>query len=403
MTRNWIAPRGPAVNDGAMVFSFPEDVPTLTDGEITLRAHALSDVDDVLVQGSDPESIRWTTVPVPYSREDATGFVTEMVSSGWLTRKDLCFAIEAPHADGVRRFSGSISLRPMDAGVAELAFGLHPGVRGQGVCSRAVKLILDWGFTQADIELVVWYAHVGNWASWRVVWANGFSFDGKVAKFLAQRGERHDAWCGSLRKDDTREPKHEWNVPPTVETDRLRLRPHTDADGARFIEMMSDERSRHFSGRNSPAHNLPPAERVLLRPREFDARGERFDWTIADRETDEFIGQMQLFHLGGLDNTAAELGYAVHPEARGKGVLTEALGMVVDCAFTDKKKGGLGLRRLSLSTAASNKASRHAAEKAGFTHVATHPESFPTGESGFEDETIYARINQSWTDLSTTD
>ena len=233
-----------------MAFTFPEDVPTLTDGEITLRAHALSDVDDVMVQCADPESIKWTTVPVPYSRENAIGFVTEMVPSGWLTRKDLNFAIEAPHADGVRRFSGSIALRPMDTGIAEIAYGLHPGVRGQGVCSRAVKLILDWGFTQPDIELVVWYAQVGNWASWRVAWANGFSYDGKVAKFLTQRDVRYDAWCGSLRKDDTREPKHEWHVPPTVVSDRIRLRPHRDDDGPRFVEMMVDDRSRHFGGRN---------------------------------------------------------------------------------------------------------------------------------------------------------
>jgi RimJ/RimL family protein N-acetyltransferase len=386
-----------------MAITFPDDVPTLTDGEITLRAHAQSDVDDVLVQCTDPESIKWTTVPVPYSREDAIGFVTEIVPSGWLTRKDLNFAIEAPHADGVRRFSGSIALRPMEGGVAELAFGLHPGVRGQGVCSRAVKLILDWGFTQPDIELVVWYAHVGNWASWRVAWANGFSYDGKVAKFLTQRGERYDAWCGSLRKDDTREPKHAWHVPPTLESDRIRLRPHRDDDGARFVEMMSDERSRHFAGRNSWANNMDPADRVLVRPREFDARGERYDWTIADRETDVLIGQIQLFNLRGLDHTAAEIGYGVHPDARGKGVLTEALGMLVDCAFADKKDGGLGLRRLSLSTAASNKASRYGAEKAGFTHVATIPESFPTGESGFEEETIYAQVNPKWTELSTAD
>lgn len=386
----------PTVDDGAM--TFPEDVPTLTDGEITLRAHTLSDVDDVVVQCTDPDSIRWTTVPVPYGIEEAKGFVTEIVPSGWLTGKDLCFAIEAPHADGGRRFSGSIALRPMGAGVAEIAFGLHPGVRGRGVASRAVKLILDWGFQHQGVELVVWYAHVGNWASWRVAWANGFSYDGKVARFLSQRGERHDAWCGSLRKEDSREPKHAWHVPPTLESARLRLRPHRDDDGPRFVEMMSDERTRHFGGRFGWANNMGPVERVLIRPREYDARGERYDWTIADRETDELIGEIQLFNLGGLDKTAAEIGYSVHPAARGKGVLTEALGLLVECAFAPKDKGGLGIRRLSLSTAGSNKASRYAAEKVGFVHVATLPESFPTGESGFEDETIYAQTNPNWTE-----
>lgn len=377
-----------------MGFSFPGDVPTLTDGAITLRAHQLSDVDDIVVQCTDPTSVRWTTVPLSYTRQDAVGYVSELVPSGWLTGREFSFAIDAPHEDGVRRFSGAISLRTMDVGVAEISFGLHPGVRGRGVCSRAVKLILDWGFARPDIEVVVWYAHVGNWASWRVAWANGFSFDGTVAKYMPQRGERRDAWCGSLRAEDGREPKHRWHVAPVVDSARLRLRPHVDEDGTRFAEMMRDERSRHFRGRSTMP--MTP-EALLLRSRVADAKGERVDWTIADRVSDRFLGHIQLFDLEGLDDTSAEIGYGVHPDARGKGVLTEALGMVVDRAFTEKEKGGLGLRRLSLGTAASNTASRYGAEKAGFAHVATLPDAFPSGETGFEDETVYAIVNPRWT------
>jgi RimJ/RimL family protein N-acetyltransferase len=387
----------PVIDDGAVTGTFPDDVPTLSDGGVTLRAHDPSDVDEMVVQCTDPESIRWTTVPVPFGPEQAVEYITGVVPAGWREHEELGFAIEAEHTDGVRRFSGSISLRPLRDGVAEIAFGLHPAARGRGVCRRAVKLILDWGFEQQGIELVVWYAHVGNWASWRVAWANGFSSDGKVAGLLAQRGTRRDAWCGSLRRDDSREPKHAWHVPPTVESGRLRLRPHRDEDGVRFREILTDERSRHFGGRSSWMRNPPSVDVLLLRPREYDAKGERYDWTIADRETDRFLGQIQLFNLGALDDTAAEIGYSVHPDARGRGVLTEALGMLVECAFRPKGEGGLGLRRLSLSTAGSNKASRYGAEKAGFTHVATHPEAFPTGESGFEDETIYQRINPDWT------
>jgi len=122
-----------------MAGTFPDMVPVLTDGDITLRPHLLSDVDEVVVQCVDPDSVRWTTVPTPYGRADAESFVTTRVPEGWHTRKDLNFAIEATHPDGRRKFSGSIALRPMEEGIAELAFGLHPAVRGQGVCSRAVK------------------------------------------------------------------------------------------------------------------------------------------------------------------------------------------------------------------------------------------------------------------------
>jgi ribosomal-protein-alanine N-acetyltransferase len=382
----------------AVTFTFPDDVPMLTDGGVTLRAHRMSDVDGIVEQCVDPESIRWTTVPVPFTREHAVSYVTTDVPEGWRTQKDLNFAIVSTHSDGRRRFSGSISLRPTPEGIAEIAFGLHPGARGHGVCSRAVKLILDWGFQLPNIEVVVWYAYVGNWESWRVAWANGFSFDGKIKKFLPQRGERHDTWCGSLRKDDTREPKHAWHVPPVLESDRLRLRPNRDEDATRNMETMTDERSRHFGGR-SPWRLVPrsPAE-MLDRSREADAKGERYDWTIADRTTDEFLGHIQIFGLSDFDVTTGELGYSVHPDARGRGVLTDALGVVTEFAFRATDQGGLGLRRLKLGTAASNKASRHAAEKAGFIHVATEPAGFPSGESGFEDETLYHQLNPSWKD-----
>ncbi len=99
----------------------------------------------------------------------------------------------------------------------------------------------------------------------------------------------------------------------------------------------------------------------------------------------------------GRDETAAQLGYAVHPDSRGRGVLRAALGIVVEWAFRPVAEGGLGKRRLSLSTAASNKASRYAAEQAGFVHVATEPEAFGTGEEGFEDDVVYQRLNPNWT------
>jgi RimJ/RimL family protein N-acetyltransferase len=379
------------VKDGAV-----SDTPVLSDGVVTLRVPELSDVDAMVEQCVDPETVAWTTVPAPYGRANAESFVTVEVPEGWRTRRDLCFAVEAAYPDGVRRFAGSVSLRPMGYGMAEIAFGLHPAARGRGVCGRAVKLLLDWGFQQPEIDVVVWYGYVGNWASWRVAWANGFTFHGTLPKFLPQRGERRDTWHGTLRAEDTREPKHKWNVPPVLESDRLRLRPHRDDDAARYGEVLADERSRRYAGRSSGMYKMPSVAAILHRAREFNAKGERFDWTIADRATDEFIGQIQLFHLGGMDPTSAEAGYSLHPSWRGRGVVTEALRMLVAWSFRHKDDGGLGLRLLGLGIATTNSASRHVAEQAGFTHVATLPQYFPAGETGFSDEMVYHRLNPGW-------
>ncbi|MPZ80764.1 MAG: GNAT family N-acetyltransferase [Actinophytocola sp.] len=380
----------------AGTFVFPDDVPTLTDADVTLRAHALSDVDAAVEQCTDPLSIEWTTVPVPFAREDAVHFVTEIMPGGWRSGRELGFAVEATHPSGERRFSGSVSLRVHGDGVAEIAYGLHPAVRGRGVALSAVKLLLDWGFEVQGFDVVLWFAQVGNWASRRVAWASGFAFDGTVAKLLLQRGVRHDAWGGSLRAEDTREPKSTWNEVPVLESPRLRLRPHRESDATRFGETVFDPRSRHFNGRMKAIRDIADGSALILRNVDGVARGDRYNWTIAHPESDLMIGHIQLFDLDGLDDTAAKLGYSVHPDSRGRGVLTEALRMVVEWSFRPVEDGGLGKRRLSLTTAASNKASRHAVEQVGFVHVATEPLAFTTGEEGFEDTATYHRLNPNW-------
>ncbi|GAB3438613.1 GNAT family N-acetyltransferase [Actinophytocola sediminis] len=376
--------------------AFPDDVPILVDGELTLRAHRPSDVDEMLVQCTDPASIRWTTVPVPFTREDAVAYATRMMPAGWTEDTEYGFAVEAPHPDGVRRFSGSVSLRQPNNGVAEITFGLHPAVRGHGVCQRVVRLLVDWGFVELGLDVIVWYAEVGNWASRRVAWASGFSMDGTVAALLSQRGERKDAWVGSLRAADSREPKTPWNVPPVLETARLRLRPPVDEDAERTFEQLFDERSRHFGSRVAAMRKLRSGEHVLLRAREAMAMGERYDWAIADPVDDRIAGYIQLFDLNGLDDTEAKLGYTMHEDSRGRGYLTEALTAVTEWAFRQEPAGGLGKRRLSLRTAATNKASRHAAERAGYTHIATEPAAFTIGETDFDDLVSYHRLNPAW-------
>ena len=72
---------------------FPHDVPTLTDGVVTLRAHAEDDVPGVLEQSTDPVSRAWTTVPVPYTRDDAKRFVRDVMPGGWLADKEWGFAV----------------------------------------------------------------------------------------------------------------------------------------------------------------------------------------------------------------------------------------------------------------------------------------------------------------------
>jgi RimJ/RimL family protein N-acetyltransferase len=170
--------------------------PELTDGpDLVLRQPLPGDVDDIVAQCRDPEFQRWTTVPVPYHRSDAEDFLSR-VAEGWQGNVAR-FAIE--HGG---RFAGTVDLRFDGIGGAEVGFGLAPWARGKGVMTRALRLVLAWGFGLPGIEVVYWRAQVGNWASRRVAGRCGFRMEGTVRGLLEQRGERRDGWIGSLRRGD---------------------------------------------------------------------------------------------------------------------------------------------------------------------------------------------------------
>ncbi|HEU5473219.1 MAG TPA: GNAT family N-acetyltransferase [Actinophytocola sp.] len=375
--------------------AYPDDCPTLTDGVVTLRPYSLDDLEPCVEHCSDPESLAWTTIPSPYGVDEGIEWITRQVPRFWAEGSGLEFAIEAEHADGVRRFAGGVTLRPRPDGIAEIGFAVHPGARRRGVVTRAITLLVDWGFAERGVEVVIWFAYVGNWGSRRAVWRCGFSFDGRVEKLLPQHGIRRDTWVASLRATDTREPKGTWLVAPVLETDRLRLRPLADTDADRLFETNHDTRTVHFGGR-VPGVRQRDGAASIARAREQMAAGQMINWCIADRTTDRLVGHIQLFDLGGLDPTEAKPGYSIHPDSRGRGYLTEALRALSTWTFLPLNEGGLAKRRLTISTAASNAASRHAATQAGYTHIGTNPNAFPITDTHFDDEVFYQLLNPTW-------
>ena len=186
--------------------TFPGSIPTLTDGPVVLRAHRPSDAERCLEQCLDEESVRWTTVPTPYSLADAHEFIGSHARA-WLEDTEWGFAVEV---EG--RYAGTVSLRNEGPGRAEIAYGSHPDVRGTGAMERALRLLLTWGFEARALDTVIWWAHAGNWASRKLAWRLGFSYDGCVRQWLTQRGELRDGWVGTLLAGEPLQPREDWAV-----------------------------------------------------------------------------------------------------------------------------------------------------------------------------------------------
>jgi RimJ/RimL family protein N-acetyltransferase len=88
--------------------------------------------------------------------------------------------------------------------------------------------------------------------------------------------------------------------------------------------------------------------------------GTREAFAIVDG--DEVLGVAVAPRIDAEAETA-ELGYVVTPSARGRGVASEALRLLTHWAFTT-----LGAQRLELLISFENDASKHVAERCGYSH-----------------------------------
>ena len=333
--------------------------PTLTDGVVTLRAHAPQDVTGVWEQCQDPLSREWTSVPMPYSREDAERFVNEVCPVGWLSDTEWAFAVEA---EG--RFAGTVSLRNEGHRRAEIAYGAHPWARGTGHLERAVRLLLDWGFTERDLTTVVWWTRQGNWASRKLAWKVGIEVEGVVRRWVTQRGESHPSWVGTLLREDPRAPRSPWLDCPVLVEDGVRLRPIVAADAPRIQEACSEARTQHWLGQLPTPYTLDDALAYVESRTVQLAEATGVTWAVTAPEDDELLATIGWFnHTEGAE---CEVGYWTHPDARGRGLMTRATGVVVRHVVAT-----LGVMRVTAFAAVDNTASRRVIEANGFTQFGT--------------------------------
>src|SRR5690606_37151177 len=206
---------------------------------ILLAVPTAEDVDRVTAICQDPEVLGWTTLPMPYRREHAEGFIEEHVPRGWAEERELTWAIRAP-AD--RAVLGLIGLRLPGNGRGEVGFMLAEEARGRNVMSRALRLVAEFGFADEGLQLshLGWQGFVGNWASRRVAWATGFRMEGRIRGGLAQRGERRDVWVATLAAGEPMKPATPWLATPTLSSDRVLLRRFTRSDADAVVEACND-------------------------------------------------------------------------------------------------------------------------------------------------------------------
>lgn len=340
---------------------FPDDVPELTDGAVTLRAHRESDLPRIVEFARDPRTRAGIPLPSPYGMEQAREFLAHVRATWESGPKEGAWAIEV---DG--RWAGSINLHPRATGTSEIGYGVHPDMRGRGVTTAAARLLAAHAFDDLGVRTLVWRAAQGNWASRRVAWALGFTHDGSwPATHHGPDGGVTGTWFGHLHATEPRNPQLLWREPTVLTGNGIRLRPWTEADAP--DEALDEGLSRFMLGSAPAADDF---DQWLLARRERMAGGEAIVWCIADADTDRPLGGIQFFRMNlPMLRDSAMLAYWLQPSARGRGRLATALELVVQHAYSAPDQGGLGLRRIGANVDVDNLPSQRVLRAGGFRAI----------------------------------
>ena len=123
--------------------AWPLNVPVLSDGVVTLRAHVRGDLQRMNEMANDPDMVRWTAVATPHPLSASEKFAFEIIPHGWDSGTFMCWAIEF---EG--RYAAMLSHEPKNYALLGYDGALH--LRGVAFRSRRAEpygeaFLRDWG------------------------------------------------------------------------------------------------------------------------------------------------------------------------------------------------------------------------------------------------------------------
>ena len=175
---------------------------------------------------------------------------------------------------------------------------------------------------------------------------------------------------------------------PTLQSDRLRLRPFTDADGDALFALHSNARVLRYWD-SPPWTDRTRADRFLATCRQMADEGTGARLALDRTSDDAFIGWIGLSRWNP-DFRSAALGYCLDEPAWGHGYATEAARAVLRWAFDT-----LDLNRVQAEADTRNVASARVLEKVGFVREGTLREDCIVN-GDVSDSWVFGLLRREW-------
>lgn len=164
--------------------------------EFTLRPWKISDLDNLVKYANNINISKYLTdkFPHPYTKENGEGFIA-------FATKDNPIHIFAIDIAG--EAVGGIGIHPkedVERNNAELGYWIAEPFWGNGIITKAIPQIVEFGFKTFPIDRIFARPFGNNPASQRVLEKTGFTFEHKFEKTLIKNGELLDELFYSVRR-----------------------------------------------------------------------------------------------------------------------------------------------------------------------------------------------------------
>ena len=345
---------------------------------LLLRPFRLSDIEDVLEYGSDPE---WAAFfDRPYDRDWVEDMVARAVLTSWDERPSFAMQLDGRVVGMVELWLGSRS-------IADLSYEVARPHWGKGLAPEAARAVVDWGFREMSLRKVDSYANSRNRRSWRVMEKIGMTREGLMRRELGRDsvayGVLREEWtstAGPLPPAPPKSGKTRGLDLPELRTKRLVLRRFKPRDVDHVFAYAGDpEWAEYLVSAVPQPYSRRNAEEFIARQMRASVDQEPTWAMVLDGTVVGGIGLNV-----DLGSETGDLHYGLGRAYWGRGIALEASKTIVDWAFQQRR-----LAKISARADLRNRRSRRVMEKLGMTQEGVRRSQAKTTNSDQRTDLVY--------------
>jgi ribosomal-protein-alanine N-acetyltransferase len=175
---------------------------------------------------------------------------------------------------------------------------------------------------------------------------------------------------------------------PTLQTERLLLRGGSPEDAETMFAIFADDAVMHYYG-VLPHSSIAETQELIAAQQHWFATGHAIRWAIVDRQDGTYYGSCGLHNFDAAP-TRAELGYELGRAYWGRGLMREALAIVLGYAFAT-----LCLNRIEAVVDEDNERSKALLRRIGFRYEGCLRKRFYHRDR-FWDEHYFSILAEEW-------